>query len=364
MAASYTQSNSREFEKQILQGVSRSFALTIPQLPRALRGVVTTAYLLCRIVDTIEDEEELSIEQKRHYFQLFVELVQGRAAPEQFAAGLHPLLGPRTLDAEKELVQNSAMVIQSYFSYSPEQQAALKRCVEIMAKGMLSFQELKNPHGLATMIQMNNYCYHVAGVVGEMLTELFCHYSERIAANREQLFKLAACFGQGLQMTNILKDIWEDKKRGACWLPREVFDAVGFDLKEMSPDEPQPAFGKGLGRLVAIAHHHLRDALAYTLLIPSNESGIRRFCLWAVGMAVYTLDNIYHNLDFKRSDEIKISRTTVKRVILASNATLFSDGLVKLLFNLAARNLPKLDPRDELWQAYSILKEKDLPLKT
>ena len=33
--------------------------------------------------------------------------------------------------------------------------------------------------------------------------------------------------------------------------------------------------------LVGVAHAHLRNALAYTLLIPAAETGIRRFCLWA-----------------------------------------------------------------------------------
>ena len=61
-----------DIEQQILQGVSRSFALTIPQLPRNLCRTVRNAYLLCRIVDTIEDEVSLSIDQKRTFFHEFI----------------------------------------------------------------------------------------------------------------------------------------------------------------------------------------------------------------------------------------------------------------------------------------------------
>ena len=43
------------YQDQILPHVSRTFALTIPQLPAGLRIPVTNAYLLCRIADTIED---------------------------------------------------------------------------------------------------------------------------------------------------------------------------------------------------------------------------------------------------------------------------------------------------------------------
>ena len=44
------------YQDEILQYVSRTFALTIPQLPESLCKVVSNAYLLCRIADTIEDE--------------------------------------------------------------------------------------------------------------------------------------------------------------------------------------------------------------------------------------------------------------------------------------------------------------------
>ncbi|HEY5567564.1 MAG TPA: squalene/phytoene synthase family protein, partial [Gammaproteobacteria bacterium] len=45
-----------EYQASILPGVSRTFALTIPVLPDRLAEVVTNAYLLCRLADTIEDD--------------------------------------------------------------------------------------------------------------------------------------------------------------------------------------------------------------------------------------------------------------------------------------------------------------------
>ena len=53
-----------------------------------------------------------------------------------------------------------------------------------------------------------------------------------------------------------------------------------------------PRFGAGMRELVGVAHAHLRNALDYTLLIPGKETGIRRFCLWAIGLAVLTLRKI------------------------------------------------------------------------
>src|SRR6185437_729762 len=88
-------------------------------------------------------------------------------------------------------------------------------------------------NGLADVAEMDRYCYCVAGVVGEMLTDLFCAYALDIDARRDIMAPLAVSFGQGLQMTNIIKDVWADRQRGVCWFPREIFDRVGIDLETL-----------------------------------------------------------------------------------------------------------------------------------
>ena len=102
------------------------------------------------------------------------------------------------------------------------------------------FQQIDTSAGLEDMAEVDRYCYHVAGVVGEMLTELFCDYSAEMNDRRDELLPLAVSFGQGLQRTNILKDIWEDRRRGACWLPRDIFLRAGFDLSSLCPGQNDP----------------------------------------------------------------------------------------------------------------------------
>src|ERR1700679_59846 len=80
------------YQDFILPLVSRTFALTIPQLPGALHGVVANAYLLCRIADTIEDDAALSAADKRRYEEAFVDVVNSRADAAQLAAELSPKL--------------------------------------------------------------------------------------------------------------------------------------------------------------------------------------------------------------------------------------------------------------------------------
>ena len=329
------------FQDHLLQGVSRTFALTIPRLPAPLASPVANAYLLCRIVDTIEDEVALDSTQKRRFCHQFAQVVRGQSDPEALSTALAPLLSVTTLPAEHELIQVIPRVIDITHRFDAEQQEALALCVEIMARGMAEFQDRDLRAGLSTLQEMDSYCYYVAGVVGEMLTRLFCHYSAEIAQHREALMRLSVSFGQGLQMTNILKDLWDDHERSVCWLPQDVFDRTGgFPLAELKPGHHDPRFHAGFRELIGIAHGHLRNALDYTLLIPAHETGIREFCLWALGMAVLTLKKTASHPDFAASAEVKITRRAVKATILTSRVLRSSNLGLNAAFKLAGRSLP------------------------
>lgn len=328
------------YQQYSLQGVSRTFALTIPQLPDALETAVGNGYLLCRIADTIEDAAELSFEQKREFSLLFDRVVRGGASAQAFSSRLLPLLTENTPAAEQDLVANTDRVIRITRGLGATQQLALSRCVTIMLEGMAYFQGKCEGDGLDDLEELSSYCYHVAGVVGEMLTELYCDYSATISLHQQQMMALAASFGQGLQMTNILKDIWEDDSRGACWLPKSLMRKHGITLGSLAQVRGSAQFDAMLDELIAIAHAHLHNALNYTLMIPAAETGLRRFCLWAIGMALLTLQRLHQNPGFSDSQQIKISRNSVKMTMLMSSVFVRWDGAIRLLFKFAARGLP------------------------
>jgi farnesyl-diphosphate farnesyltransferase len=328
------------YQTRILEGVSRTFALTIPRLPARLARAVANAYLLCRIADTIEDEPSLPPPVKTRFSEQFIAVVAGDRPAEAFALDLTPRLSRTATEAERDLVANTARVIRITRSLSGPEQSAIERCVRIMAPGMSRFQRGRGTAGLRDTRELDRYCYCVAGVVGEMLTELFCAYSPRIALRRALLMGLAVSFGQGLQMTNILKDVWEDRGRGALWLPRDVFAARGFDLATLAETHRGPAFEAGLRALVAIARGHLGNALAYTLAIPRRERGIRVFCTLAWVMALLTLRNLQRRPGYASGADVKISRRAVKAAALATALSAPSNALLRLLFRAAAWGLP------------------------
>lgn len=345
-------SNPDAYQEDILSKVSRTFALTIPQLPAPLRRVVGNAYLLCRIADTIEDEVGLTPEQKRDFHDEFISVVAGGGDADRFAATVYPLLSQHTLVAERDLIRNTPVVVSVTHQLSMAQRTTIERCLNIMCQGMPAFQYHTGLGGLQDMRQLDRYCYCVAGVVGEMLTELFCAYSPKIGKHRAALMPLAISFGQGLQMTNILRDVWKDRENEVCWLPQDVFGQERCDLRTLASGQYNKGFSSGIEKMIAIAHAHLRNALAYTLLIPSDETGIRRFCLWAVGFAVLSLRKLQNTAAYAAGGPVKISRRSVRVVMAMGNAAVRSDITLRTLFRWAAHGLPSsaLDPGWAPWE--------------
>lgn len=348
-AAAIAPSNASAYQEAILPKVSRTFALTIPQLPPALRDVVANAYLLCRIADTIEDEPAFSAEEKGRYEHAFVDAVTGRADPREVSAAIAPRLSPATSESERELMFQLPLVLEVTQTFNATQHDAIVDCLRVMSQGMHDFQRVVGLQGLDTLRDMDRYCYHVAGVVGEMLTKLLIDFEPELAAQSDTLMPLAVSFGQGLQMTNILKDQWEDRNHGVCWLPRDVFLRHGVHLQELRAGRQDAHYADAMIELIGIAHAHLCHAVEYTLMVPSRHAGFRRFCLWSIGLAVLTLRNLQDRLDFSEGTQVKVSRAAVAQTIGLTRLSDKYNPAVRFLFGAAARKLP-LTPLAPEWE--------------
>jgi farnesyl-diphosphate farnesyltransferase len=178
-----------------------------------------------------------------------------------------------------------------------------------MSEGMSHFHNKQTEAGLKDLQEFEQYCYVVAGVVGELLTTIFSNHSPDFAKRIEGHEQLALAFGQALQMTNILKDSPTDRARGVSWKPAHI------------------------------SQIELEDALRYIYLIPKSEIGMRRFCFLAFGLAVMTLSKIARRKNFLHQDEVKLSRSIVMAFYQFTNIAAYSDSLMKLFFYIASTNL-------------------------
>ena len=113
------------YQVRALRLVSRTFALTIPQLPAPLRRVVGNFYLLCRIADTVEDATEIDGDTKAQYQQRFLEVMRGQTDPQGFAKEVAPRLGQSVSKDERELVAKTSDVIAVTNTFQTDARSAI-----------------------------------------------------------------------------------------------------------------------------------------------------------------------------------------------------------------------------------------------
>ena len=262
----------------LLQKTSRTFALTIPLLPEPLQTEIATAYLLFRIIDTFEDATRWEPARRAAALSLFIQLMESDDAnelPDMTARWLDepPLDHPGYL----ELLAATPEVIRWHRRLRPAAREQLRLHITRSARGMIRVVQSSDANGnvqLQTLQELRDYCFVVAGIVGEMLTELFILQSPSLKMVAADLRARAVEFGEALQLVNILKDASPDAAEGRVYLPRqtslpEVFLLARADLRRATEytdllqsagaDKGTVAFNALNTRLAIGTLHLLRD---------------------------------------------------------------------------------------------------------
>jgi farnesyl-diphosphate farnesyltransferase len=337
------------FCRTILPEVSRTFALNIPLLPEPLDLVVTVAYLLCRIADTLEDEMQGPVELRRPLFSELARLCDLPAgwpiAAQKFTALAKQQLRATAPAGEVKLLIGTPLVLEAFSVLDSSTRPIVSRCLREMTAGMSKILETTQAGdrcpGLADLEETLVYCHYVAGTVGEMLTGLFARFSPQIEARLPSLRHKASRFGRALQLTNILKDIREDLERGSCWLPRKEMARHGLSTQTLLEAGRRKQAIALLDELIGVARRELDVALDYTLALPAEQPGIRLFCLWPLFMAALTLRELCGNPQVFEPQPVKISRDAVQQVMSLTRELVQRDDELRALYASWTFPLPK-----------------------
>ena len=319
------------FSQDMLVGVSRTFALSIPELPPPLDDWVSCAYLVCRMIDTLEDRPGLSESQRQKMFNQFMEVLgppvdielAGRCAAAFSNADPHDPCGV--------LMSRADRVMMMLASFPDGAIRAIRQCAAEMTTGLRRTPlppKSESPRCLFNSIrQLERYCHYAAGVVGVMLTRLFVQHLGRDghAVDRRTLHR-GKRFGRGLQLTNIIKDHPADLADGRCFVPVDVAHQCGYRPEDLlQPSLPL----KVRTAIVQRAAAHLDVALDYSLHIPAQAVGIRLFCVQPMMMALLTLERVITHPDPTPDDRPKITRAQVEEVIATSRSVAHDDAALR-----------------------------------
>ncbi len=328
----------REFCASMLPKVSRTFAVCIRLLPADLEHPVLVAYLLCRIADTFEDTTRLPVDQRVHLLDHFSRALDDDASQ---ADELRQAFAEPQSD-EELLVREAGVVLQEYRTLAVAQRAAIRPWVQEMCRGMAEFvQRERVGHTLAalsTVDELERYCYYVAGTVGHLLTALFkVHYRLGDEDRFVHLKSLATSFGLGLQLTNIIKDVGDDQRRGWSFVPSQLCERAGIRPEDLHDDRVGAQARTVMQVLIDKAKGHLRDALEYSTTLPRRDSGVRQFCLTSLYFAVQTLRLAEQDARLLHPHhKVKITRDDVFRTVRMTRVVAPSNLLIRWYFRMLA----------------------------
>ena len=317
-----------------LPKVSRTFALNISVLKGNLHKSILIAYLFCRTIDTVEDASNLEARTKANLLLDFVSLLTNAenktTALNQWLENISIIDGSA---ADLDLIKNIQRVFNVFESLQESHKQKVISSVCTMAQGMAYFQKKFNLEEITLLEnadELEEYCYFVAGTVGEMLCDLFfLEVPSLSTSSKETMRKTAISFGLGLQITNISKDIVVDRTRGWSYVPRSYIESNGLTPEEFHAGHSTKKDLKVLESLLNKAVGHLNDALDFTMAIPRSHMRIRLFCIWPLWMAMETVAKLHDNHDLLKSNaNVKISRKTVKRILLRTPFICWSNNLL------------------------------------
>lgn len=260
----------------LLLKTSRTFALSIPLLPDPARTEITVAYLLFRIADTLEDETAVPLDARLTGMRLMRSmLADGEAddvSPDElFQASFR---GDVSDASYVELLEEARTVFAEFRALSPEAQAVISRHLCRTIDGMADYMQREN--GPSSLDQLREYCYYVAGIVGELCTEVFDLHAPGLGPSRDRLMELAPSFGEGLQLVNILRDEQHDDEEGRRYIPRQerrpMLITIAADDLQKATEYVSLLEDRGVDPGI-VAFNSLNLTLAFSTLARVREHG-------------------------------------------------------------------------------------------
>lgn len=192
------------------------------------REAIETIYAFCRYTDDIVDEEADVKEKYKRLRMWTSELQRSLLGTSRF-----PLLNKLSAT-----IQRFNIPVHHFYD---------------LLKGM-EMDLTKNRY--KTFEELEEYCYRAASTVGLICAEVFGY-------NHERTKQYAINLGIALQLTNILRDIKVDAKKGRIYLPQEDLKRFGYSEDELMNFVYNDTFRALMKFECERAHEYFRKAKSY-----------------------------------------------------------------------------------------------------
>jgi len=250
-----TSANKSQFAyaKAITAHFSKSFYLSTCLLPKHKRWATFALYGFCRHIDNLTDNpRERSDGELQHelkYLEHEIRIAYRTGESE------HPIIGPYIAVAKKYEIP---------IDYSSD-----------LIEGVRMDTSIRR---YETFDDLYLFAYRVAGVVGLMMTPVLGYRDPAAMEFAEKL-------GVAMQLTNILRDIKEDKEMDRIYLPQDEIRSFGLDADHFFEEKMSENFRKLMKYQIDRAHQFYEEA----------ERGIKMLDRDAQ-FAIYSASKIYRGI--------------------------------------------------------------------
>ena len=216
-----------------------SFYYAFLFLPARRRAAITAFYAFCREVDDVVDEiSDASVAASK------LQWWRGEVANAFSGQPSHPAM-------------QALMPLTSEFSIEQSHlMAVIEGCqIDLEQTRFLDYPALKR------------YCHLVAGIVGEVAANIF-------GRTQPQTVQYAHQLGLAMQLTNIIRDVGDDARRGRVYLPMselQQFEVKAHELLRRAPPWGYSERFESLMQFQAARAHQAFDA-ALALLPDADRS--------------------------------------------------------------------------------------------
>lgn len=277
-----------EFYQAHLDRVSRSFAFCIGQLPEPFRAWVSLSYLLCRVLDTVEDASWADSGAQERAFKAFDQALEGDLEARQKLVTL--CRDVQVTPAERDLMTASPDLFADLQAAPEAVRSTMHELIGTMSVGMQHFNRSRAGGRLVlhTLAEVNQYCFFVAGIVGELLAKLLALVKGSGFQISQAALLRAHHFGIFLQKVNLLKDQVGDQQQGRDLIPSRT-------LVERSAEE------------------NARHAFAFLEALPIEQVEFRRFCAWSLFLGLESL--VVARESVRQYQVLKVARGRAEQII-------------------------------------------------
>ncbi len=328
--ATSTISAKQELLRGLLKQVSRLFYTTLVVVPADVRDQVSLAYLFARAADTIADTDLIDRPRRMDLLsQLKRQFIGDRIAWSQVQNIQRSLGSVQKNSAERVLLERLEDCFRLYLDFSPDDRRRIQRLMATLTQGMemdlsaFPGQDVEELTALKTVDDLDRYTYFVAGCVGEFWTDLMCAHRKALASwNVREMSEFGVRFGKGLQLTNVVKDIAHDLRKGRCYVPEALLSDAGLRPRDLLDKGSLPRFRPVLGQLVRMAVEHLDQGWLYTMAVPRYETRLRLSCMWPILSAGESLKLVMNSPDLLNpAVYVKIPRSKVYQIMAMTTGT-------------------------------------------